>query len=85
MNILKQTVGIDISYKTFDARFGTINTLQQNTLSPARSFKNSPAGFKLFLRWLKKYILSDDIPLVFVMEATGVYYEQLAQIGRAHV
>jgi transposase len=42
-------------------------------LSPARSFKNSPAGFKLFLRWLKKYILSDDIPLIFVMEATGVW------------
>jgi transposase len=78
MNILKQTVGIDVSYKTFDARFGTINTQQQITLSPSKSFKNSLAGFKLFLRWLKKYILSDDIPLVFVMEATGVYYEHLA-------
>jgi transposase len=78
MNILKQTVGIDVSYKSFDARFGTTNTQQQITLSPSKSFKNSLAGFKLFLRWLKKYILSDDIPLVFVMEATGVYYEQLA-------
>jgi transposase len=78
MILLKQTVGIDVSYKTFDARFGTINTQQQITLSPSKSFKNSLAGFKLFLRWLKKYILSDDIPLVFVMEATGVYYEHLA-------
>jgi transposase len=78
MNILKQTVGIDVSYKTFDARFGTTNTQQQITLSPSKSFKNSLAGFKLFLLWLKKYILSNDIPLVFVMEATGVYYEQLA-------
>ncbi len=78
MNILKQTIGIDIAYQSFNACFGTINTQQQNTLSPARSFKNSPAGFKLFLRWLKKLILSDNIPLVVVMEATGVYYEQLA-------
>jgi transposase len=78
MNILKQTVGIDISYKSFDARFGTTDTQQQITLSPSKSFKNSLAGFKLFLLWLKKYILSDDIPLVFVMEATGVYYEHLA-------
>jgi transposase len=78
MNILKQTIGIDISYKTFDARFGTINTQQEINLSASKSFKNSLAGFTLFLRWLKKYILSDDIPLVFVMEATGVYYEQLA-------
>jgi len=84
MTILKQTVGIDVSYKTFDARFGTTNTQQQITLSPSKSFKNSLAGFKLFLRWLKKYILSDDIPLVFVMEATGVYYEHLAHFLFQH-
>ena len=84
MNILKQTVGIDISYKKFDARFGTIDTLQQNTLSPSKSFKNSPAGFKLFLRWLKKLIVSQDIPLIFVMEATGVYYEHLAHFLLHH-
>jgi len=78
MNILKQTVGIDVSYKKFDARFGTIDTLQHNTLSPSKSFLNSPAGFKLFLRWIKKLIVSHDIPLIFVMEATGVYYEHLA-------
>ena len=73
MNILKQTVGIDVSYKSFDARFGTTNTQQEINLSASRSFQNSLAGFKLFLRWLKKYILSDDIPLIFVMEATGVW------------
>jgi transposase len=84
MNILKQTIGIDVSYKSFDARFGTTNTQQQITLSPSKSFKNSLAGFKLFLRWLKKYVLSDDIPLVFVMEATGVYYEQLAHFLFQH-
>ena len=78
MNILKQTVGIDVSSKTFDARFGTTNTQQVVNLSASQSFHNSLPGFKLFLRWLKKYILSGDIPLVFVMEATGVYYEHLA-------
>lgn len=26
----------------------------------------------------KKHIISNDIPLFFVMEATGVYYENLA-------
>jgi transposase len=84
MNILKQTVGIDVSYKKFDARFGTIDTQQQNTLSPSKSFNNSPAGFKLFLRWLKKLIVSHDIPLIFVMEATGVYYEHLAHFLLQH-
>ena len=84
MNILKQIVGIDISYKKFDARFGTIDTLQHNALSPSKSFNNSPAGFKLFLRWIKKYVLSGNIPLVFVMEATGVYYEHLAHFLIQH-
>jgi transposase len=84
MNILKQTVGIDVAYKSFDARFGTTNTQQQITLSPSKSFKNSLPGFKLFLRWLKKLVLSNDIPLVFVMEATGVYYEQLANFLFKH-
>jgi hypothetical protein len=67
MNILKQTVGIDVSYKTFDARFGTTNTLQEINLSASKSFKNSLTGFKLFLRWVKQLIISIDIPLVFVM------------------
>jgi transposase len=84
MNILKQTVGIDISFKTFDARFGTINSHQDVCLSASKSFKNSLAGFKLFLKWLKKFVLSTDIPLVFVMEATGVYYEQLAHFLHCH-
>jgi transposase len=84
MNILKQTIGIDVSYKTFDARFGTIDTQQNTVISQAKSFKNSPAGFKLFLRWLRTLILSNNIPLVFVMEATGVYYEHLAHCLLQH-
>jgi transposase len=84
MNILKQTVGIDISYKKFDARFGTINLQQQNSLSPSKSFNNSLPGFKLFLRWIKTLIVSHDVPLIFVMEATGVYYEHLAHFLLQH-
>ena len=84
MNILKQTVGIDVSYKTFDARFGTIDPLQNTIISQAKSFKNSPAGFKLFLRWIKTFIVSRDVPLIFVMEATGVYYEHLAHFLLEH-
>ncbi len=84
MNILKQTVGIDVSYKSFDARFGTIDTQQNTSISQDKSFTNSPVGFKLFLKWLKSFILTQDIPLVFVMEATGVYYERLAHFLHSH-
>jgi transposase len=78
MTILKQIVGVDISKDTFNARFGTIDTAQDSVLSSDKSFKNQFSGFKQLLTWVKKSIVSTDVPLVFVMEATGVYYEHLA-------
>lgn len=78
MSILKQTVGVDVSMNTLDVRFGTTDTNQQIVLSSSKSFANSLAGFKQLLKWVKKSIVSTDIPLIFVMEATGVYYERFA-------
>lgn len=84
MNILKQVFGIDISMNNFVVRFGTSDLNQNQTLSNAQSFNNSVAGFKKFLLWSKKLIISSDIPLFFVMEATGVYYEALAHFLCSH-
>ncbi len=78
MNILKQIIGIDISMNTFNARFGTTNTKQHIVLSPDQVFDNTPLGFKQLLQWILSLGLSADIPLIFVMEATGIYYQQLA-------
>jgi transposase len=78
MNILKQIVGVDVSMNTLNARFGTTNTGQQQQLSSDQSFDNALTGFKKILEWALSLRLSADLPLVFVMEATGVYYQQLA-------
>ena len=78
MTIVKQTFGIDVSMKTFDVRFGTTDAKQHIVLSSSKSFTNALAGFKQLLRWTKKAIISNDLPTIFVMEATGVYYEHLA-------
>src|SRR5450756_825222 len=78
MSILKQIVGIDISMNTFNARFGTTDTKQDCVLSSDQSYTNALSGFKQLLKWAKKSIVSADIPILFVMEATGVYYQQLA-------
>lgn len=78
INLLKQVVGIDVSMDTFVVRFGTTDTNQDQRISNSESFKNTTAGFKKFLQWTKKQIISNDLPLFFVMEATGVYYENLA-------
>lgn len=78
MNILKQIVGIDISMNTFNTRFGTTDNLQKIVLSSDQSFDNALPGFKKLLQWALNSRVSADIPLIFVMEATGVYYQQLA-------
>ncbi len=78
MNILKQTVGIDISKDNFEVRFGTIDIFQEMIISKARSFENNLTGFKTFQKWVSENKVSRSIPLFFVMEITGVYHENLA-------
>ena len=78
MNILKQTVGIDVSMDSFEARFGTIDTNQEESISKAQKFINDSLGFKKFLKWALSIKLSGKLPLTFVMEVTGVYHENLA-------
>ena len=84
MPLLKYVVGIDVSMKTLDARFGSTDSEQHIVLSPSRSFSNAPAGFKQLLHWMNQFVIGPGIPLVFVMEATGVYYEHLAHFLFLH-
>jgi transposase len=78
MNILKQIIGIDVSMDNIEVRFGTTDINQNQVISNSVTFKNSTPGFKKLIQWTYKSIVSNDIPLFFVMEATGVYYENLA-------
>ena len=75
--ILKQSVSADISKDKFDACFSLIDQHQKVRVKATRKFSNSPAGFKAFDQWVKKKA-DPAVALVFVLEATGVYYEQLA-------
>lgn len=59
------------------ACFGTLNSELKQTISSAKSFKNNPAGFKSLINWANKLAVN-KLPVWFVMEATGVYYENLA-------
>ncbi len=78
MNILKQTIGIDVSMDDFEACFGTIDPSQELSISRSEKFKNDLNGFKKFLKWALTNKVSDSLPLTFVMEVTGVYHEDLA-------
>jgi transposase len=46
-------------------------------IKSTKQFSNKSEGFDKLLIWVNKFSVS-DIPIVFVMEATGVYYEMLA-------
>ncbi|MEW6009662.1 MAG: IS110 family transposase [Candidatus Omnitrophota bacterium] len=78
MNILKQTVGIDVSMDSFEARFGTIDTNQEQSISKSQTFNNDIKGFRRFLKWALSLRADKSLPLSFVMEVTGVYHENLA-------
>jgi len=75
---LKYAVGLDIAKDQFDACLAVIDENQKITVKSTKSgIANSSKGFDGLLEWTKKH-LRDEVPLVFCMEATGIYYEQLA-------
>jgi transposase len=74
---LKYSVGADISKEKFDACISVINKEQYVKVVASRTFSNNESGFKAFLEW-KTLKCKLVLPTVFVMEATGIYYEKLA-------
>ena len=75
MKVIKQCVGIDVSKDSLDCCMGSLNDDQQETFSKTKKFLNNEAGFHQLLKWVNSERRSS---VVFVMEATGVYYENLA-------
>jgi len=77
MKNLKYSVGIDVSMKDFACCLSLINEEQDVKVKASHKFANGQVGFALLLEWLKRH-QKEPLPVVFVMEATGVYHEQLA-------
>lgn len=77
MQTLKQAVGIDVSKDELVACFGSLDSELKQSIFSAVCFKNNPAGFKALVNWANKLSVN-NLPVWFVMEATGVYYENLA-------
>jgi len=77
MKTQKQSIGIDISKDTFTACFCTRTINEELKFSNVETFKNDKSGFNRFIRWSRK-LGENNLPIHFLMEATGVYYEKLA-------
>lgn len=77
IELLKYSVGIDVSKEKFDACISVIDITQRVVVKATRKFDNTPLGIRQFIQWIKKHKKA-DIQLVVLMEATGVYYERIA-------
>ncbi|MEX2344503.1 MAG: transposase [Balneolaceae bacterium] len=77
LTIRKHAVGIDVSKDTVEVCSGQKTSTESMSFSTSRRFKNAREGFELLLSWARKQS-GQARSVWFVMEATGVYYEQLA-------
>ena len=77
MEILRQNVGIDIAKDSFVATLTFM--LKDLTVKhiATKNFDNKPKSFDEFYRWILKH-RNDSTDIHFTMEATGIYYENLA-------
>ena len=78
MKFLKYGLGIDMAMEKFDVCLSIIDNQQHVTIRSQCSFKNNKKGFETFFAWVSKNTKQFAIPVVHLMEATGIYYEQLA-------
>lgn len=77
--ILKSVCGIDISKDHFNA--GLVSLTDDNKrleLSSNERYANSQSGFKKLLHWVQAKTKDNPDKVLFVLEATGVYFESLA-------
>ena len=77
MDIIKQSVGIDISKRSFTACVGKRTLEGTYELSKVLEFSNDKKGFNQFVKWVGK-TMTKGLEISFAMEATGIYFEQLA-------
>lgn len=74
---LKYSLGIDSSKDENQVCLSVIGQSQKVTVKASKKFSNGLKGFYQLDQWIKKHHKL-DIPLRIVLEASGVYHEQLA-------
>ena len=77
MNVYKYGSGVDISKEKFDAVLGEISVENGFKKISSAQFPNTMAGFKKYQQWVAKHCKL-NLPVIHLMEASGVYYEDLA-------
>ena len=76
MNIVKESIGIDVSKDHLDCSIGTKDVLNNVRILAQIKVKNNIKGFQKLQSWVKKHTNSTNVN--YVMEATGVYHQKFA-------
>lgn len=74
--VLRQSVGIDCAKNEHVASFSVMTADFEIAHQATLTFKNTKSGFEKLSKWIQRQKPIQGI--VIVMEATGVYHEQLA-------
>jgi transposase len=77
MNILKQVAGIDVAQKELVVSLGRMQDDLTTEIYGFKTFPNTEKGFKDLISWVTRFTTA-EVPVNYVMEATGVYHESLA-------
>lgn len=77
MEVLKQVLGVDVAQKELVVSLGKMHLDLSIKIYAHKVFNNTERGMEDLLKWTKK-LTNEDKPLLFVMEATGVYHENFA-------
>lgn len=75
--VLKQAVGIDVAKEKFDVTICIVDAFGKESFVTTDSFLNSKSGFNKLIKWVRKNC-DKNCETTYVMEATGVYHENLA-------
>lgn len=75
--IVKQVAGIDVAQDELVVKLGRMYNDWTPELYTSKTFTNTPTGFAGLVEWVSKFS-SAEVPVRYVMEATGVYHESLA-------
>ncbi len=80
--ILKQSVGMDVSKDTVAACFSQQEAGMPFRILSSKTFPSNPSGLRRLDEWINRY-RREPAALHLMMEATGIYYEELAYFLQA--
>lgn len=81
--IIKRCVGIDCAKDELVVSFGVMTELYDSRILSNTKFRNEEGGFKKLLQWSQR-LNADGQPVIYLMEATGVYFERFALYLHEH-